>query len=90
MIIDSLGNYSVSMLEGVHEVRILVDEDDRTAHMELCLRSDTWGNRERVVDQMVEIREMFIDDVSISYSFGSSEAADLVQSEGAQSLVFAG
>ena len=90
VIIDSLGNYSVSMLDGVREIRIFVDEDDRTAHMEICLDHDTWARRERVIDQMVEVREMFIDDVAISYAFGASEARELAEAEGARSLVYAG
>lgn len=74
VIIDSLGNYSLAMLDpaGVEKIRIWPDADDRTARMEICLREDHWDARSRAIQELAEIREMFLEDLSIDYSFGPS------------------
>lgn len=79
----------MSNLPGVRQVRVFSHREDRTAHMEICLRVDTWPAREAVIDAMGEIREMFFDDLSISYSFGDAGAGGMSPSEQAESLVYA-
>ena len=86
--VDSLGNWSVSNIPGVREIRIFSDRVDNTAHMEICLQSDSWSAREHAIDAMVDIREMFFDDFSISYTFGKA-GEGLTPSERAESLVYA-
>ena len=43
-----------------------------TDHIELilCLREDTWANREEVISKMVDFRALYFDEYSIEYSFG--------------------
>ncbi|WP_448060275.1 hypothetical protein [Cellulomonas hominis] len=57
--------------------------------MEICLAQDSWTARERVIDAMIEIRDMFFDDFSISYTFGDAGEAGLTPRERAESLVYA-
>lgn len=52
---------------------LYVDPRDQVAHIDVCLREDTWQARERVVDKMVEIHSMFVDDVALSYGFASED-----------------
>lgn len=87
--VDSLGNWSLSNLPGVRVIRIFADRADHTARMEICLDHDTWTAREKVIESMVEIRDMFFDDFSISYSFGHAGEAGLTPRERAESLVYA-
>ncbi len=86
--VDSLGNWSVSNLPGVREIRIFADRTDNTARMEICLDEDSWTARETVIDGMIEICEMFFDDFSISYSFGTA-GSGLTPRERAESLIYA-
>lgn len=86
--VDSLGNWSLSALDGVREIRIFADRVDNTARMEICLEQDSWSARERVIDGMIEIREMFFDDFSISYTFGEASEG-LTPSDRAEFLVYA-
>lgn len=78
VIIDSLGNASLSFLSssGVRLVRIYSDPDDQTAEVEICLAEDTWEKRNRAIHGMVELREMFMEDLSLEYRFIRCEDAD--------------
>ena len=87
--IDSLGNWSVSNIPGVREIRLFWDEPDGVAHMEICLANDSGAAREQAIDALIEIREMFIDDFSISYAFGATDETALTSQERSSSLVFA-
>ena len=75
MVIESLGNASLSFLAsaGVHSIRNSNVPADATAHMEICLIEDTWEKRARAIHSMVELREMFMDDVSLEYHFVTPE-----------------
>lgn len=53
----------------LHALRVSGDELTQSAHIEICLAKDTWGEQQRAIDHMIEIREMFIEDVSIDYVF---------------------
>ena len=69
VIIDSLGNMALSWVPGVESVHIYPDAEQGTATLEVCLRTDEWQVREAAVDKMVELRSMFIDELSIDYRF---------------------
>jgi len=86
--VDSLGHWSVANLPGVKAVRITSCQADRTAHMEISLISDTWPNRERAIDAMIEIIEMFFDDFAISYVFADI-GEDTAAAQGPRTLVYA-
>lgn len=74
VIIDSLGHYSLGALlaADIEEIRIWPDEVDRAARMELCLRDDNWDARAAAIRAMTEVREVFLEELSIEYSFGPS------------------
>jgi hypothetical protein len=85
--VDSLGQWSVANIPGARAIRIAACEADRTAHMEIALEHDTWTNREQAIDVMLEIMEMFFEDLAISYVF-----ADIGEAAAAQrprTLVYA-
>ncbi len=87
--VDSLGTWSLDNIPEAHVIRILADRVDNTARMEICLRQDSWAARERAIDAMVEIREMFLDDFSITYTFGNAGESGLTPRERAESLLYA-
>ena len=88
VIIDTLGHWSIDMVPGVEEIRIWSNELDHTADMTICLRDDSWAAREKAIAAMLEVRDNFIDDLSLVYSFGPAE--DCVRdSSSERSAVFA-
>lgn len=76
VLIDSLGNYTLSALgpADVHTVRVWPDEIDRSARIELCLVKDDWDARATAIKVMSEVREIFIEELAIEYAFGGTEA----------------
>jgi hypothetical protein len=86
--VECLGQWSLDNLSGVREVHVIAHETDRTAHLEFFLEEDTWPARERVIEQMVEIQEMFFEEFSISYNFGQVTDGDLARAEGADTRTF--
>ena len=86
---DSLGHWSIDNLSGVKSVLVIADEFRAAVHMRICLQVDTWENRETVIDEMLEIRQMFFDDFVLTYEFGGVEDERLAHAEGATTNVFA-
>lgn len=74
-LIHSLGEHAVSYI-GRDLLRGLVvagDPDNGSAEVEILLEDNTWENQSHAVDRMIELRTMFLDEISISYSFSSGE-----------------
>ena len=71
--IHSLGEHVVSYLGRDHlkSVTIWGDELTATADISIVLSDDSWAEHERAIDKMIEIREMFLNDVAIDYRFDS-------------------
>jgi len=89
VIIDALGSYAVSFIPDVHLVRIYSDDQDRTAHLEICLHDGSWERQSAAIDSMVEIRAMYLNELSISYEFDTETDDELSESARAGSQVFA-
>lgn len=70
-IVHSLGENIVDCIGKDHLQQVTVFGDDRsgTAEVEIGLADFTWPEQERAIDRMVEIRAMFLDELSISYHF---------------------
>ncbi|MGI8537300.1 MAG: hypothetical protein ACR2K2_12600 [Mycobacteriales bacterium] len=66
VIIDSLGNMTLSW---VPQAESVCNAEQGTATVEICLRTDDWQVCEAAADKMVELRGMFIDDLSMDYRF---------------------
>jgi len=50
-------------------LRVTGDELSESAHVEIVLARDTWEQQQRAIDHMVDVRLMFIDDLSLDYVF---------------------
>ncbi len=72
-LVNSLGEYTVTAIGRSH-LRTLTatyDHVNGLAHIEICLSDDSWDARAHAIDKMLEVREMFLDEVSIDYAFSS-------------------
>lgn len=74
-LVHSLGECSVTYVgkEHLRQLTIWADELHATAHIEICLEDDSWAAREHAIDKMIEIRQMFLDDISIEYAFSGGD-----------------
>lgn len=70
-LVHSLGEHIVDYIGKDHLSRLYIygDESDASAFVEIFLENDTWEEQTRAVDKMIELRQMFLDDVSIDYRF---------------------
>jgi hypothetical protein len=77
VLIDSLGNQCIAYLgrADVEKVDIRSQAAEGSAHIEITLRKDSWDNRSLAVETMVDIREMFMDDLSFDYRFVDGDEA---------------
>ncbi len=71
-------------------LRVTGDELTASAHVEIVLGKDTWDGQQRAIDHMIEVRAMFIDDVSLDYVFVNMEDWQHADAHGAAAqFVFA-
>lgn len=82
-LISSLGESTVGYIgaDNLQSLHVRGHEADGTAFVEICLAENSWDEQSRVIDTMLEIREMFFDELSIEYRFidedsSTREAAD--------------
>lgn len=71
-LIKSLEEYTGEYLKKLRvggKYRIFSDKLSGSAHIEICLDNPSWGVQSAAIDQMIEIRSMFLDDISIDYAF---------------------
>jgi hypothetical protein len=70
-LMHSLGEHAVDYIgkDSLRRLDVFGDEADGAAYIEICLEENSWDERSRAIDKMLEIREMFLDEVSIEYRF---------------------
>lgn len=81
-LVHSLGEHCVDYI-GKHNLRQLTatfDHMNGVAHVEICLANDSWSARESAIDKMIEVRQMFLDEVSVDYAFSGEGACIDVES----------
>lgn len=89
-LIQSLGEHVVDYLgTSVSTVRIWADELTETARIQICLREATWEAQARAIDKMLELRGMFLDDLSFDYYFVDADACTPLSSSRSPELIFA-
>lgn len=76
-LVTSLGESTVTYLgkDNLLRLDVFADEIDMTAHIEIFLRDDSWAEQSRAIDKMIELREMFIEDISIGYRFSACDTS---------------
>lgn len=82
--IHSLGEQLVSYMGRDHLEQLTVAGRSQTgeADVEICLLEDTWDEQSRAIDQVLIVREMFLNELSISYRFiGQQRCDDLATSK---------
>lgn len=75
-LVTSLGEHCVDYIgkNNVRQLTATFDGFNGIAHVEICLHNDSWSARESAIDKMIEVREMFIDHVSVDYAFSDEGA----------------
>lgn len=75
-LVHSLGEHLVITLgkPNLRRIDVFADPTDGTAHIEIVLAQQTWECMSTVVDKMIEIREMFFDDIAIDYRFVTEDS----------------
>lgn len=78
-LVHSLGEHSVSYLRRdlkLAQLSVFGDQLTGSAFVEIVLSHPTWEERGTAIDRMIEIREMFLDEISISYAIHDDEDCD--------------
>lgn len=77
-LVHSLGENVVDTIGKDRLSGVTVYGDDRigTVDVEISLRSYTWDEQSRAIDKMIDIREMFMGEVALSYCFVETPDSD--------------
>jgi hypothetical protein len=76
-LISSLGESTVAYVgeSNLQSLLVFGDPADMTAAIELGLRENTWELQEHAIDRLLEVREIFLDELSISYCFVTPDSS---------------
>lgn len=76
-LISSLGESAVAYIgkDHLHRLDVYSDPTDGTAFLEIFLQDDSWAEQSRAIDKMIEIRGMFMDELSIEYRFVEEDSS---------------
>lgn len=76
-LISSLGESIVTYIgkEHLDTLTVFGDSLDMTALVEIGLNENTWESQEQAIDQMIEVRELFLDEISIAYRFVTPDSS---------------
>jgi len=93
-LLQSLLEHSVDYIRqdvDLHALRVSGDERTESAHVEIVLNKETWDEQQRAIDHMIEVRGMFIEEISLDYVFIRPEDWRSVDAKtsGLQQFVFA-
>ena len=75
-LIHSLGEHLVITLgrDNLRRLDVFGDATDEAAYVEIVLADQSWASMSDAVDKMIEVREMFIDEISLDYRFASEDS----------------
>lgn len=78
-LISSLGESTVAYIgkDVLDSLSVFGDPVDMTASIEICLRENSWERQSAAIDTMLEIRAMFLDEVSLSYRFVTPDSSSV-------------
>lgn len=85
-LVQSLGEHAVAYIgkERLLALNVFGDPTDMSAEVEIYLRDNSWDEQTRAIDLMIELREMYLDELAISYRFAErdSETAEATAAAG--------
>ena len=81
-VIHSLGEHVVSYVgsDNLRSVRIWSDELSGTADISIVLADESWDAESRAIERMLQVREVFLDELSFDYRFDPAESVSRVGS----------
>ncbi len=71
-LIVSIGDHTFNAIKshpGLHRVLVEGDSVTQDVHVEICLTDANWDLEVKLIARMTEVRELFVDDVALSYEF---------------------
>lgn len=87
-LVHSLGEHCVAYIgkENLRRLDVFGDVADSTAFIEIYLEENVWERQAEAIDKMIEIRGMFIDELSIDYRFVDEDSSTVESAEARRSL----
>lgn len=87
----SFGEHVVDYIgtDNLLAVRVSADDLTASADVSIVLASASWEDEERAIDQMLALRELFLDDLSFDYRFDSADNLAHTTSTKAATVQFA-
>lgn len=78
-LIHSIGEHAVSYIgrQNLAALSVAGDRVNGSAHIEIVLQDNSWTQQSRAIDKMIELRAMFMDEISLSYSFSGADVVDV-------------
>lgn len=89
---ENIRDYLDSAGVGMTRVTVEVDAFTQTAHVVVELRVRTWEAESKAIDVLLDVRGMFVDDISFDYEFterASDSRGNSPRSVGSPDVVYA-
>lgn len=89
---QSIGEHAVQAIGAKHltELSVVVSPIDYTARVVVALRENTDKEQRRALEKFFEVQELFFDDVSMTFGFGTDvDLPTAKQAAGARQFSFA-
>ncbi len=69
--ITSLGEHAVDYIgrQNLRQLAVFGDHHNSSADIQICLAVNDWASQTAAIDKMIELRAMFISELSIQYHF---------------------
>lgn len=82
-LISSLGEHSVDYIgkDNLRQLAVFGDPGNLSARIEICLEENSWAEQTRAIDRMLELRRMFLDEISIDYAFLNEDSCSSTVAE---------
>lgn len=82
-VIHSLGEHAVDYLgkDQLRQLAVFGDPLTGSARIEIVLAENSWDEQTRAIDKMLELRLMFLEELSFEYDFLSEDSCTPVMAE---------
>lgn len=70
-LVQSFGELCLTYIgkENLSRLYVYADEGNGSIYVEIFLADNTWDEQARTIDKMIELREMFLDELAVDYRF---------------------
>jgi hypothetical protein len=88
---ESIGAHAVQALgsERLRELTVVLDINDMTCLVSVCLRKNTDSEQQEALELLFDIQNLFFDEVSMSFDFGTPDSSQVATTEMQRQFSFA-